>query len=468
MSLFSGTETIAALATIPGRSALAIVRLSGPEAASIGQRLSNPWPSVAKRAVLSAIRDPKTGELLDRGIIVRYDSPHSFTGEDVVEISTHGGSIVPGSVLAAAVGAGARVALPGEFTRRALLNGRLDLAQAEAILDLIDARSLRAQQLALSQLDGGLSRRIADLRSALLDVEALIAYEIDFPEEDDGPISKGQVQERCRAVEVQLEALVATAAIGEMVRDGAVVVLAGLPNVGKSSLFNALLGQNRAIVSDEPGTTRDAVEAVIDTGQWVIRLVDTAGLRQVTSRVEHLGVEMSERYLDRAALVLVCGDSGSSLKLGLEQVQKRTGVPRVAVRTKSDLISEDGVGYEDLVSVGYELGSKSTSQLGIIVSAETGRGLGDLVRVITKVLEEQCGEAPLDAPVLVRERHKVAIATALGELASFRAAWEVGELPAPIAGTHLHATVRALEEVIGAVGIEDVLDRVFSAFCVGK
>src|SRR5918911_1402783 len=273
------TDTIAAVATAPGRSGLAIVRLSGSQANEIAARLLRPWPTRLRIATLCDVHSPG-GERLDQAVVTRYAGPRSFTGEDVVEITCHGGSVVPTSVVAALLEAGAREALPGEFTRRAVLNGKLDLLQAEAVGDLVDARSGLAHRTALAQLDGGLSRRVLALRSALLDLEALIAYDIDFPEEDDGPVAAGRILGAADHALRRLDALLAGADAGELLREGALVVIAGPPNVGKSSLFNALLGTARAIVTPVPGTTRDALEAVVDAGGWPVRLVDTAGLRE--------------------------------------------------------------------------------------------------------------------------------------------------------------------------------------------
>jgi tRNA modification GTPase len=437
------TDTIAALATPSGRGALALIRLSGPRALEIAKSVLTPWPLTPRRATLVTVRDPETAEVLDRPIATLYEAPHSFTGEHAVEITTHGGAIVPAAVLAALVSAGARPALPGEFTRRAVLNGKLDLAQAEAIGDLVDARSPSAQRAALSQLDGGLSRRVAALRTALLDTEALIAYDIDFPEEDDGPIPRERVAKSAATAAASLAQLLATAPIGELVRDGALVVIAGPPNAGKSSLFNALLGRARALVTDVPGTTRDAIEALVEPAgaAFPLRLVDTAGLRETADTVERLGIEVSERYLRDAHAVLACGETAPALTETVARVHALTPAPVVPVRTKADLY---GVG----------------------VSAETGQGLRELLDEVYRAI----GTTPSDpdTPIVTRARHRASLTAAAAELCQFQDTWAAGAVPAVIAAVHLRAAVHALEEIIGAVDTEDILDRLFAEFCVGK
>jgi tRNA modification GTPase len=436
-------DTIAALATPPGRGALALIRLSGPRAWEIAGSVLTPWPLTPRRATLVTVRDPSTAEILDRPIATAYEAPHSFTGEHAIEITTHGGVIVPAAVLAALVAAGARPALPGEFTRRAVLNGKLDLAQAEAIGDLVDARSPSAQRAALSQLDGGLSRRIAALRTALLDTEALIAYDIDFPEEDDGPIPRERVATSAATAAASLGQLLATAPIGELVRDGALVVIAGPPNAGKSSLFNALLGRARALVTEIPGTTRDAIEALVEPSgaAFPLRLVDTAGLRETADTIERLGIEVSERYLRDAHAVLACGETAPALAETVARVHALTSAPVVPVRTKADLY---GVG----------------------VSAETGLGLRELLDEVYRTI----GPTPSDpdTPIVTRARHRASLNAAAAELCQFQDAWATGGMPTVVAAVHLRAAVHALEEIIGAVSVDDILDRVFAEFCVGK
>jgi tRNA modification GTPase len=456
------SDTIVAQATAPGRGALAIVRLSGPSAHRIARQVLTHWPERPREAVRSNVRD-ENGATIDESIVIRYDAPASFTGEDAVEIMTHGGSLVPTTVVAALLTQGARMATPGEFTRRAVLNGKLDVLQAEATGDLVAATSRASQRSALRQLDGGLTRRVLALRDQVIGLEALIAYDIDFPEEDDGPIAPGRILDAADGLIRSLERLLATARTGELVREGALVVLAGAPNVGKSSLFNALLGESRAIVTEIPGTTRDAIEAVIDTPRWPLRLADTAGLRDASDPVEKIGVEVSTRYLGRAAVVLACGDSLESLRHAAIAINERTNAPVVLVHTKSDVTV---LGLETMSGLREELGMPDAQMTE--TSAESGSGLSELLGTINDVLARDAGAIEPDAPLLTHSRHRRAVARALDEVRAFRTAWCAGEAPAPVAAVHLREAATVLEDLIGAVDVETVLDEVFRRFCVGK
>lgn len=442
--------TIVGLATPPGRGALALVRMTGAGTRAIASALLDPVPSVARRATRCVAR-AADGTPIDDVIATLYVAPRSYTGDDLLEISTHGGLLVPTAVLAAAIAAGAREATGGEFTRRAVLNGKLDLLQAEAVGDLIDARSTAAHRAALRQLDGGLSHRIAALRARILHLEALLAYDIDFPEEDDGPVDRRQVETATRELLDALALLLASRARGTLVHEGALVVLAGAPNVGKSSLFNALLGEARAIVTDVPGTTRDAIEAVLDLPDHPLRLVDTAGLRRTEDAVERLGIAVSERYLARAAVVLVCGDSAASLAAGVAAVGRAGEAAVLTVRTKADIVSESDEFAAD-----------------VVVSARSGTGLRALLAAVAARVAARYPAAEPDAPALTSARQQAAVDAAHAELTAFAAAWRDEALPPSIAAIHVRSAADALGELIGVVQVDDVLDVLFARFCVGK
>jgi len=388
---------------------------------------------------------PDLHELMDDCLAVCFRTPHTYTGDDLVEISTHGGLVVPAAALAALAAAGARPAAPGEFTRRAVLNGKMDLLQAEATADLIDAGSPAQRRRALQQLERGLSDRLAALRGEILELEALIAYDIDFPEEDEGPVSPERVRGAWNVVRGRVADLLKTAPEGERLREGALLVIAGRPNAGKSSLFNALLGTERAIVTEIPGTTRDAIEAHAVIEGFPFRLVDTAGLRESDERIERMGIEISKRYLETADLILFCRDSDDD---ELPDVGK---TPVVEVVTKSDLPDRPS----------------GRPAAGPSVSVVTGNGLAELRRRLAEVAFGRLVALGDVEPVVTRARHRAALERAVLELDSFWGARESG-VDAAAAATHLRAAVLALDDLIGAVTPEDVLDRVFAAFCVGK
>jgi tRNA modification GTPase len=449
------SDTIAAQATPSARSALAVIRMSGSDAHKIGAALLSPWHSTPRRAFLSTLRDPESAKVIDQCIVTAYKAPASYTGEDMVELSLHGGEVGPALAFNALLASGARQALPGELTRRALLNGKLDLLQAEAIADLIDSRSRAMHDVALDQLAGHLSARLRDLRSEIIELEALLAYDVDFPEEDDGPISSDRIDTAAKSIRDTIDALLATSATGEMIRSGAAIVIAGAPNAGKSSLFNALVGTQRAIVTEVPGTTRDALEAILDIGPWPIRLVDTAGLRSSDDVIERLGIEVAERQVKDAAIVLVCGEDAESIAFALERVRSLTTATLLAVGTKSDR---------------GKLPSAIDSAVAYVpISARTGDGLANLTNHVVEILSRDRSLVSETNPILTRERHRVALTRARDELTAFaELRLDPLEVPATIAAVHLHSARGYLEELIGALDIEEVLDRVFSSFCVGK
>ena len=459
-------DTIVALSTVPGRSAIAVIRLSGSAAFSIASRIVKPWPLEPRVASLCRIYDPLDQSLIDQPIVATFAGPRSYTGEDTVELSTHGGHAVPQAVLRAFLHAGAREARPGEFTRRAVLNGKLDLVQAEAIGDLVDASSDAMRRMVLHQLDGSLSRQIDDLRDRLLNVEALLAYEIDFPEEDHGPLNRGRIAEAAAQVESRLRELLDTAPATELVREGAIVVIAGRPNAGKSSLFNAIVGEMRAIVTDIPGTTRDAIEARVELNDWPVRLVDTAGLRDTDHVVERLGIEVSERYLANAHVILACDDRPQQFGETVQTVHSLTSAPIIAVLTKADRLAADHGDHGDHGDYGAD--HSPAYDGAVLVSAQSRTGLQTLAARVREVLDDHYGTIPVNRPALTRARHRMAIERARNETMEFQAHRSRDDLPASIAAVHIRAAVYALDELIGAVDVDDVLGRLFSTFCIGK
>lgn len=439
------SDPIAALATPPGRSAIAVVRLSGAGAFEVAAAVIEGFRAAPPRVATLATFRSVDGEPIDRGLYTIFPAPHSYTGEDLVELSCHGGLFAPARLLAALHAAGARPAARGEFTRRAVLNGKLDLVQAEAVGDLIDAVAPLQARAALHQLEGGLSRRLAELRDSLLDTQALLSYEIDFPEEDDGPVPPERIAFAIAGVRDRIARLLATAPSAERLREGALLVLAGRPNAGKSSLFNALLGADRALVTEVPGTTRDAIEAHTDFHGWPVRLVDTAGLWDSPDRIERLGMEVSQRYLAAADLVLLCVEAGR--ELGPDEAVIAAVGPALVLRTKADLPEAAGEG--------------------LAVSVVTGEGLGDLrSAAAARVFADRMSLGDLE-PTLTRERHRTALRGAEAALADSLA--HLGPNgDAVLTAHHLHQATAALDEVLGAIDIEEVLDRVFAGFCVGK
>jgi tRNA modification GTPase len=442
------SDVIAALATTPGRGAIAVVRMSGAGCHDIAARsLASFDASDPRRVRHTRAVNPQTSEVLDDVLYTVWSGPNSYTGEDMVEISTHGGVLTPTEVLSSLLQSGARIASAGEFTRRAVVNGKMDLLQAEAVGDLIDATASAQRRMAMAQFDRGLSARIDGLRQAVLELEALISYEIDFPEEDDGPVPEERIKSAFETLRRDLRALVASSKGGERVRSGALVVIAGRPNVGKSSLFNALVGSDRAIVTHIPGTTRDAVETPVECGGFPFRLVDTAGLRATEDAVEALGIEVSRRYLEQADLILVCVEAMDDLSSEEQVFFEAHQGSALLIRTKRDLADQ-------------------VHGAGVGVSVETGDGVAELRDALAERAFGDLSGGSVDA-VLTRERHRVALTRGAEELDAFWDARGTG-LETVVAATHLRAVVGALEEVIGVVTTDDMLDRLFSSFCVGK
>ena len=455
-------DTIVAPATPRGISALALVRLSGPDALPILSRLvPNVPPDPQAGSYVGWILDPGTGDRIDHAVSTVFRAPSSYTGQDTVEFSTHGGTLIPGLLVDACVRLGARLAEAGEFTRRAYLGGKLDLVQAEAVIDLIESHAPAQHRAALGHLDKGLSDRLAALRTDLVRLEASLVHHLDFPEEDDPPIPVDQIAQQGEAVAEALELLLRSAPEGELLREGALAVLAGRPNSGKSSLFNLLVGRDRAIVTEEPGTTRDAIEAPIAVDGFPFIVVDTAGLRRTRSPIETLGIEVAERYLAAADLVIFCVEPEGTPELGF--IAERSSAPIVLARTKADLVSQ---GARTEVPSGTAPTGSVEPAAEIWVSSVTGVGVHQLKQAIARCvfrgLTRENGTT-----LLVRKRQAEGVAEAHEEVRRFVDALRNG-VPPEVASTHLRPAESALEELLGVISTEDVLERVFREFCVGK
>jgi tRNA modification GTPase len=438
------SDPIAALATPPGRSALAVVRVSGAGAFAVVSKVVEGFRADRPRtATLAALH--ADGDVFDRGLYTVFPAPHSYTGEDLVELSCHGGQLAPARLLAALHAAGARPAAPGEFTRRAVLNGKLDLVQAEAVGDLIDAVAPAQARAAIRQLEGGLSRRLGELRETLVGLQALLSYEIDFPGEDDGPVPPERIAAALEDAAGRIERLLSTAPSADRMRHGALLVLAGRPNAGKSSLFNALLGTSRALVTEIPGTTRDAIEGYTDFLGWPVRLADTAGLSDSADRLERMGIEVSRRYLAAADLVLLCVEAGR--EPGPDEAELAADQRSLMVRTKRDLVA-GGVA-------------------GLAVSTRTGEGIDELRRVVAdRVFGDRIALGDLE-PSLSSDRHRTALLGARCAMAE--AAGQLRPDGDPVlVSHHVRQATLALDELLGVVDVEEVLGRVFAGFCVGK
>ena len=434
-------DTIAAIATPAGRGGIGIVRVAGPKVPEIAQAVIGRLPE-SRKAVLCSFRDAQ-GERVDEGVALYFQAPHSYTGDEVLELQGHGGPVVTHLVLGAVLDAGARLAGPGEFTRRAFLNGRLDLAQAEAVADLIDAASREAARSALRSLGGDFSAVIAGLVAGLTELRALTEAMLDFPDEEVDSLHRNDAGRRLGQLRAALEEVLAKSRQGSLLRTGIHVVLAGRPNVGKSSLLNRLAGAERAIVTAVPGTTRDALRESIQIEGVPIVVVDTAGLRESQDEVEQLGMERTRQEMARADVVLVILEAGT---LEAPQGPLPEAVTQINVINKVDLFPGAVVGRQ-----GNE----------VYVSAKTGAGLEALRAA---VLEAAGWSSRGETVFLARERHLRALATARVHLDAAVlqvAQWE-------FFAEELRLAQEALGEITGRLSADDLLGDIFARFCIGK
>jgi tRNA modification GTPase len=435
------SDTIAAVATPAGRGGIGIVRVSGPAVPAIARAVIGRLPQ-ARRAEHCFFRDARGGRV-DEGIALYFQAPHSYTGDDVLELQGHGGPVVMHALLGAVLDAGARLAGPGEFTQRAFLNGKLDLAQAEAVADLIDAASREAARSALRSLGGEFSAVISRLAGGLTELRALTEAMLDFPEEEVDSLHREDAGRRLGQLRAALEDVALKSRQGSLLRTGIHAVLAGRPNVGKSSLLNRLAGEERAIVTAVPGTTRDVLREAIQIEGVPIIVVDTAGLRESHDELEQLGMQRTRREMERADVVLVILEAG---KREAPQGPLPESAARIDVVNKIDLVAGAVAGRH-----GNE----------VHVSARTGAGLAELRAA---VLEAAGWTSRGETVFLARERHLRALGIARTHLeaaASQLARWE-------LFAEELRLAQEALGEITGRVSADDLLGEIFSRFCIGK
>ena len=431
-------DTIAAIATPAGRGGIGVVRVSGPLVPRIAAALLGTLPR-PRLATFSAFRDPH-GEIIDEGLALHFPAPHSYTGEPVLELQGHGGPIVMQALLAACLDAGARLAEPGEFTRRAFLEGKLDLAQAEAVADLIDAASRQAARSALRSLSGEFSAAIGTLQGRLVELRALTEAMLDFPEEDVDALHREDAAARLDEARRALDEVLAKSRQGSLLRAGIQVVLTGRPNVGKSSLLNRLAGEERAIVTSIPGTTRDALREPILIEGVPLVVVDTAGLRESRDEIERLGMQRTQVELERADLVIAVFEASR----GRDQLPDLPAAPNIEVYNKLDL------------APGFVPPGDA-----IAVSAKTGEGLEALRQRILRA----AGWSSSGEPVfLARERHLRALAEASTHLAAAAREAQRWEFFAE----ELRLAHAALGRITGEFSADDLLGEIFARFCIGK
>jgi tRNA modification GTPase len=455
----TAAETIAAISTPPGRGGIGVVRLSGPLAASIAVQLVRlRHPLEHAHARLADVLDEATPEQspgrIDEALVTFFAAPNSYTAEDLVEIAAHGSPVVLELLLRRALDLGARLAEPGEFTQRAFLAGRLDLTQAEAVRDLIDAQTLTQARQAASQMGGALSRRVLPVKQGLVELIALLEAGIDFGEDDVDVTPQAEIARRIDALTPPLSALESSYARGRIVHDGLTLAIVGRPNAGKSSLFNCLVERDRAIVTATPGTTRDTVSERISLGGVPLELVDTAGLRESAGEVEQLGIARSREALADAALVLVVLDSTEPLNEEEHRLLAALeGRPALVAVNKSDLMAEAGRPLPDCLGLPA-----------VATSALTGEGIPALRE---RILALATGGAASEPGMLTSLRHHLAVATALAALADAAQA-NAGSIPHEMILLDLYRALWALDSLTGQTTPDDIMNLIFSTFCIGK
>lgn len=450
--LHESEETIFALASGAGRAGVSVVRLSGPASAEACRALTGDEPPAARQAQLVALTDPEDGEPIDRGLVLWFPGPASFTGEDVLELHVHGGQAVISALFAALSKVEAvRPAHPGEFTRRAFMNGKMDLTAAEGLADLVAAETRQQARQARRQMDGALGQLYGDWHGRLLEALAMIEAEIDFAPEEEVPDGlMAEILPRLLKLQGEIDAHLTDSRRGERLRSGLRVALIGPPNAGKSSLLNHLTARNVAIVTDIPGTTRDVLEVPLDLGGYPVVLADMAGLRVSDDPIERIGVERARTEAEEADVRLALFDGAHWPDIDAETADLIDG-DTLVVLNKADLL---------VAEAGHAIAGRDA----LLISCATGQGIDRLVARLTGVAASAM--APGDAPVLTRTRHRHALAEVAAALGRIEEAGPSPELA--LIAEDLRIAMQAMGRITGRVGVEGVLDQIFSTFCIGK
>ena len=447
-------DTIVAIATPPGRGGIGVVRLSGPEAVAIAAPMLRLKHTLEPgRAIFGELVEPESSKetRIDEVVVTYFAKPHSYTADDVVEISAHGSPVVLRHIVELALERGARMAEPGEFTMRAFLNGRIDLTQAEAVRDLIESQTLYQAKVAAQQLEGALSKRLQPVKQKLVELIAVLEAGIDFAEDDVSVLPAEKILEGIAAVRAPLEELLRSFGYGKVVREGITLAIVGRPNVGKSSLFNRLVERERAIVTATPGTTRDLVTETVSLEGIPLQLVDTAGIRRALDEAESIGIRKSMEALADADLVLVVIDASQPSTTEDEQLLAQVkGRTAIVVENKSDLSSA-----RSFANNGYE---------NVRTSALTGEGISDLRAAI---LKQATGSGRSEPGFLTNARHQGLVRESLESLAKAGGA-VAQKIPHEMLLLDLYAALRPLDEITGATTTDDILNLIFSRFCIGK
>ena len=459
--MFDLTDTISAISTPPGEGGIGIVRVSGPASISIAKKIfTTPNGKIlngveSHKVIHGYIKDPDTRKNIDEVLLAVMHSPKSFTGEDVVEISCHGGSLPLNKILSLTIKSGARLAEPGEFTKRAFLNGRLNLLQAEAVIDIIKSKSDTALESAMNQLQGGLAKQIASIRNKLIDILAEIETDIDFPEEDIEFKNKLEFKKGLESVLTEIGQLVDSYRYGKIYREGVSVVIAGRPNVGKSSLMNALLNEERAIVTSIPGTTRDTIEEGLNINGLTIKIVDTAGIRESEGFVEQEGIKRTQKAIEGAGLIIFLLDGSE----GLREKDKDL-IKEIKQKNKPVIIAINKI------DVGNKNSSEWTGGEFLKISALKNIGLDELRNKIFDIIYNGHCKTP-EGIFITRERHRERLSKAHDSLS--KAVNAINQnLSSEFIAADLRLSLESLGEITGETYSEDVLNRIFQEFCIGK